>query len=144
MTRLARGGGGKVRAEVEQLVLDERQFSCEPLAQACGKRDADLRVELVDRAVRFHPLGILRDALPTAESGHPLVAGLRVDPVEPWHPPIVPHASGPAFAASSLACYHPSVIQMEDITSHVVFGGTSAARAGTEAGDHHRVCHQGR
>ena len=27
---------------------------------------------------------------------------------------------------------------------HVVFGGTSAARAGREAGDHHRVCHQGR
>ena len=56
----------------------------------------------------------------------------------PWMPP----RSAP-FAASGIACYHPPVIE-ERQTTKFVFGGTSAAGAGREAGDHHRVCHQGR
>ena len=146
------GRRGEVGPEVEELVLDGRQLGGQPLAQADREGHPDVRVELVDRAVGLHPERVLGDALAATQPGHPFVAGLGVDPVEAWHATIVPHAAAPrgadgrvsAFAALGHPCYHPSVIEMEDNTSHVVYGGTSAARAGREAGDHHRVCHQGR
>ena len=53
------------------------------------------------------------------------------------------HGSAAAFARRRARCYHPPVIEGQ-IRQQFVFGGPSAARAGREAGDHHRVCHQGR
>jgi hypothetical protein len=50
-------------------------------------------------------------------------------------PARLPHRAGP--------CYHPAVIT-EQMEKQFVFGGASAASAGREAGDHDRVCHQGR
>jgi hypothetical protein len=49
----------------------------------------------------------------------------------------------PGFARSERPCY-PSPVKEGTDQSIIVFGGPSAARAGTEAGDHDRVCHQGR
>ena len=142
------GRRGEVRAEVEQLVLDRRQLGRQPLAQPRRERHPDLRVELVDRAVRCHPL-----ANPWAP------AGRRPARSSPRRRSSCRSSSGvacghcPAAAGRTVALpvdlvrgfVLPSVGHRWKTSRHnVVFGGTSAARAGREAGDHHRVCHQGR
>ena len=75
----------QVGAEIEQLVLDACQLGRQAFREAQGEGDAEHGVEFVDGAVRPDAGRVLADPAPTAETGHPLVAGLRVDPVELWH-----------------------------------------------------------
>ena len=70
-------------AQVEQLVLNDRQHRVEPARVAAprqlGPDDAEHRVQLIDRAVGFDPVMVLRDPLPPKECGFALIAGSRVD-----------------------------------------------------------------
>ncbi len=74
-------GPAQVGPQVEELVLDRRELRSEPVGQAERQRDPDRRVQLVDRAVRAHPRGVLGHAPAPAEARQALVAGLGVDPV---------------------------------------------------------------
>ena len=147
----------QVGPEVEQLVLDERQLRGQALAQPGRQRDPDLRVELVDGAVGRRRAGSpwARAGRHRARSGPRPRSGCRSSSgaasnhrptraTASWHAPVtsgsepghLPHHAQPATIRRSY--------KRKTSHHHVVFGGTSAARAGTEAGDHHRVCHHGR
>ena len=73
-------GHGDVRADVEQVVLDPAQERGEALGHVRQReRDAELRVELVDRPVGLDPRMRLRHPAHVAEVGLPVVAEARVD-----------------------------------------------------------------
>src|SRR3954452_4519431 len=80
---LAAGRDGEVGADVEELVLHAAQpvgvLRRQPLDR---ERQADLRVELVDRPVRLDPRVGLRHPAHVAEVRLAAVAELRVDPGE--------------------------------------------------------------
>ena len=83
--RLAVVGRGEVGAEIEQIVLHAGEYRVECGMRRCGvqPRQADAGVGLVDRAVGLHPQIRLQPALSVAQSGRAVVAGARVDLVEP-------------------------------------------------------------
>jgi hypothetical protein len=72
---------GEVRSDVEELVLDRLQPRTKPLRKiGRGEHEPDVRVQLVDRAVRADPGIQLRDAAEVAEGRLALVTRARVDP----------------------------------------------------------------
>jgi len=75
----------EVRADVEELVLYPGQRLGQPRGEPERHGDADLRGELVDRAVGLDPDRILRHPLPPAEAGGPIVASAGVDPGDSRH-----------------------------------------------------------
>ncbi len=70
---------GQVGADVEQLVLDPRERRAQRLGRRSREHDPELRVELVDGAVRGDARIELRHARAVAEARLPLVAAARVD-----------------------------------------------------------------
>ena len=69
----------EVGADVEQLVLHARKRHAKLRRQVARERDADVRVQLVDDAVRADPRVELRRARAVAEARLPFVAAARVD-----------------------------------------------------------------
>src|SRR6266850_5408777 len=85
-----RGRRRELAPEVEQLVLEPLQDGVElagrrrtaELRRVHGARDADRRVQLVDRPVRFDPETILRDTRPADQVRVSLIAAPGVDACE--------------------------------------------------------------
>ena len=82
---------GQVGAEVEELVLDPFQRRSHRVGDAVGKRDAEVRVQLVDRAERADPAVELRHAGAISERRLPGVAATRVDPRQAYGLVALPH-----------------------------------------------------
>ena len=76
---------GDIRAEIEQVVLDDEQSVRGRRALQRGDRDADRAVRLVDVADRLHHRGGFRHARSVYEARRARVAGARVDAVQLDH-----------------------------------------------------------
>src|SRR5262245_17433573 len=72
-----------VGADVEQLVLDALEDGSDLRQDVAGERDADQRVELVDRPEGADPAVELGHAAAVAEARLAAVAAARVDPRQP-------------------------------------------------------------
>src|SRR5262249_49174988 len=76
----------EIGLDVEQVVLDACQHGIErAIVGAVQARDADHRIDLVERAVSVDPQVVFLATLAGAERGGAIVAGARVDPVENDH-----------------------------------------------------------
>ena len=79
-------GEAKLGLDVEQIVLDARQRGVELLVgRGVQARDADHRIDLVQRAVGGNAQVVFLAPLAGAERGGAVVAGARVDAIENHH-----------------------------------------------------------
>ena len=76
-------GTREVGAEIEELVLNASQHLAHVGGKVSGKRETDVRVQLVDGAERGDPAVELRHPRPVAEARLPAVSPTGVDPGEP-------------------------------------------------------------
>ena len=91
----------QVRADVEELVLDELERVAHRFGHVTRQHDADRRIELVDRAESTDPAVELRDARSVTERRLARVAAARVDPRQPHRLVTAPHAVGAGSRCSS-------------------------------------------
>ena len=79
----AQSRNAELSTEIEQVVLHLGQGRSHGAWQTGGgEREANGAVGLIDRAIGLHPERVLRDALPVAEPGGPVVPRARVDLAE--------------------------------------------------------------
>ena len=88
-------GGGEVAAEIEQIVLDEREFGRDRLGEGFEAEQTDHAVGFIDGADGIHERAGFGNPAAVDEGGSPLVAGAGGDRVE------IDHAASMASVASS-------------------------------------------